>query len=127
MGRGVWYGWRHVCNLHRLHLALFAQSLLHEEKETIMTQADPRALAAHILVALAHTRGRATTLADLAGTVGVRRTEVRGLVSRLDREGHVDALRLRLTLSGLALAASLDGCKLPALRTLATASAARAA
>lgn len=82
-----------------------------------MTSIDPRALAAHVLVAIAHAHGRAVTLDELAEAVGVRKVDVRAIVSRLDREGHVDAMRLRLTLSGLALAASLDGCKLPALRT----------
>jgi transcription initiation factor IIE alpha subunit len=86
-------------------------------QETVMNSINPHALAAHVLVVLAHARGRAVTLDDLAEAVGVRKADVRAIVSRLDREGHVDALRLRLTLSGLALAASLDGCKLPALRT----------
>lgn len=73
-----------------------------------------KSLAAHVLVALAHARG--ASLEDLAEEIGVRRADVRAIVSRLHAEGYVDALRLKLTLPGLALAASLDGCKLPPLR-----------
>ncbi|HQY63951.1 MAG: Rrf2 family transcriptional regulator [Myxococcales bacterium] len=67
---------------------------------------DRHALAAHVLVALAGAAraGRTLTVADLAETVKVRRGDVRGIVSQLHAEGHVDALRMRLTLSGLALA-----------------------
>jgi transcription initiation factor IIE alpha subunit len=78
---------------------------------------DAHALAAHILVAIAHARGRrVTTTQDIAGALGVRREDVRSVLTRLHREGHVDATNLRLTLSGLAIAAALDGCKLPSLR-----------
>lgn len=79
-----------------------------------MTSFDSRSVAAHVLVALARAQsmGRAVRLDELADDVGVRRTDVRETVTRLHAEGHVDALRLRLTMSGLALAASLDGCKL---------------
>ena len=45
--------------------------------------------------------------------------EVRAMVTQLDREGFVDARRMRLTLAGLALAASLAGKRLPALRPAA--------
>ena len=38
------------------------------------------------------------------------------VVTRLHAEGHVDALRLRLTLSGFTLATSLASCKLRDLR-----------
>jgi DNA-binding MarR family transcriptional regulator len=74
------------------------------------------ALASHVLVALAHARGHLITVRDLAEALGVRREDVRAMVTQLHLEGHVDALSLRLTLSGLAIAASLDGCKLPSLR-----------
>lgn len=79
---------------------------------------DPRALAAHVLRALAasQAKGRTTDLARLAETVGVRRTDVRAVVSRLHAEGHVDALRLRLTMSGLAVVAALAPCKLAPVR-----------
>lgn len=79
---------------------------------------DAHALASHVLVALAHARGSLITTRDLADSLGVRREDVREMVSRLHREGHVNATNLRLTLSGLAIAASLDGCKLPSLRRL---------
>jgi hypothetical protein len=73
-----------------------------------------RSIAAHVLVTLAHaqSRGRAIRLDELATEIGVRRPDVRETVARLHREGHVDALRLRLTMTGLALAATLDGCKI---------------
>lgn len=70
------------------------------------TLLDSHALAAQVLVALARAaqKGRNVTAADLADTLEVRRADVRDVVSRLHREGHVDALRMRLSLSGLALA-----------------------
>jgi hypothetical protein len=82
--------------------------------ETSMTSFDARALAAHVIcsLAFAQERGRGVSLDELADEVGVRRDDVREVVRRLHVEGHVDALRLRLTMSGLALAAALDGCVL---------------
>jgi DNA-binding MarR family transcriptional regulator len=75
---------------------------------------DPKAIAARVLRHLAHAqaRGRLVRLDQLACDVGVRRGDVRQMVSRLDAEGHVDAQRMRLTLSGLALAASMRGQQL---------------
>jgi hypothetical protein len=75
---------------------------------------DTKAIAAHIVVMLAHAQelGRPVRLDELATEIGVRKAEVREVVTRLHAEGHVDALRLRLTMSGFALAASLAGCKL---------------
>lgn len=83
-----------------------------------MTSHFARTVAAHVLVALAdaQSRGRIVRLDELAEEVGVRKTDVRETVARLHAEGHVDALRLRLTLSGLALAATLDGCALKPVR-----------
>ena len=79
---------------------------------------DPKALAAHVIVALAEhqAKGRIAQLEVIADDIGVRRTDVRNVVSRLHAEGHVDARRLRLTFTGFALAAALDGCKLPEVR-----------
>lgn len=77
---------------------------------------DSKALAAHVLVALAHARGRLATTKDIADAIGVRREDVRDILTRLHREGFVDVSKMRLTFSGLALAATLDGCKLPSLR-----------
>ena len=78
---------------------------------------DSKALAAHVLVAVAHARGRRINTQDIADAIGVRREDVRDTLTRLHREGFVDVTRLRLTLGGLALAATLDGCKLPSLRS----------
>jgi Mn-dependent DtxR family transcriptional regulator len=63
---------------------------------------------------LAHAQelGRAVRLDELASEIGVRKSDVRDVVTRLHAEGHVDALRLRLTMTGLALATSLADCKL---------------
>jgi DNA-binding IclR family transcriptional regulator len=65
---------------------------------------DSRALAFHVLRAVARPRVRAVTLADVARAVGARRADVRRVVTRLHQEGYVDALRMRPTLAGLALA-----------------------
>lgn len=81
---------------------------------------DTKSVAAHIVVVLAHAQelGRSMRLDELASEIGVRKTDVRDIVTRLHAEGHVDALRLRLTLTGFALATSLAGCTLrePMLR-----------
>jgi Mn-dependent DtxR family transcriptional regulator len=83
-----------------------------------MTSFDARSVAAHVLLSLAdaQAKGRLARLDEVADDVGVRRTDVREVVRKLHAEGHVDALRLRLTMSGLAIAASLDGCLLRAPR-----------
>lgn len=79
-----------------------------------MTAFDPRPLAAHVLrhLARAQSLGRLVRLDELAGDLGVRREDVRDVVRRLHAEGHVDAQRMRLTMTGLALAASMKDCKL---------------
>ncbi len=83
-----------------------------------MTSDFSRSVAAHVLVTLAHAQsmGRTLRLDELAEEIGVRRADVRETVARLHREGHVDALRMRVTMTGLVLAATLDGCQLKALR-----------
>jgi DNA-binding IscR family transcriptional regulator len=75
---------------------------------------DLKAVAARILRHLAReqSRGRLVRLDELACEVGVRRGDVRQVVARLHVEGHVDAQRMRLTMSGLALAASMRNFKL---------------
>jgi transcription initiation factor IIE alpha subunit len=75
---------------------------------------DTRSIAAHVIVVLAHAQGlgRTVRLDELASEVGVRKADVRQVVTRLHAEGHADALRLRLTMTGLALATSLASCKL---------------
>jgi hypothetical protein len=82
--------------------------------EASMSSLDARAVAAHVICSLgrAQKASRAVALDDLAAEIGVRRGDVREIVIRLHLEGHVDAHRLRLTMSGLALAAALDGCLL---------------
>ncbi len=79
---------------------------------------DTKSIAAHVVVALADAQadGRVLRLDELASDIGVRKADVRHVVTRLHAEGHVDALRLRLTMSGLVLATSLAGSELPDLR-----------
>jgi hypothetical protein len=79
-----------------------------------MTSLDTKSLAAHVVVSLAHAQelGRVVRLDELASDIGVRKSDVRDVVTRLHAEGHVDALRLRLTMSGFAVATSLSQCKL---------------
>jgi len=80
-------------------------------------------LSADVLRALYASRDERITLDDLCGKVGIgenerpardgvrvratRREDVREIVRRLDEEGFVDALRMKLTLQGFTLAASL--------------------
>jgi hypothetical protein len=79
---------------------------------------DTRALAAHVLRALAsaQSRGRLVRTDELALSIGVRRDDVRYVITQLHAEGHVDAERMRLTMTGLALAASMRECKLAQVR-----------
>lgn len=77
-----------------------------------------RPVASHVLRELARAQllGRVVRLDELASAIGVRREDVRSVVTSLHAEGHVDAKRMRLTMTGLALAASMRQCKLPAVR-----------
>jgi len=79
-----------------------------------MTSLDTKSIAAHVVVILAHAQelGRVVRLDELASEIGVRKADVRDVVTRLHAEGHVDALRLRLTMTGFVLATSLADCKL---------------
>lgn len=74
-----------------------------------MAPLDTKSIAAHVFVTLLHAQSdrRTIGLEELASEVGVRKEDVRSIVSRLDAEGHVDGVRLRLTMSGLALASAL--------------------
>ena len=83
-----------------------------------MTSLDNKSIAAHVVVTLsaAQAQGRALRLDELASEIGVRKADVRNVVSCLHAEGHVDAMRLRLTMTGLAIAASLSSCKLTEAR-----------
>ena len=86
---------------------------------TSSTVLDLKAIAAHVLRALARAqlRGQLVRLDELAREVGVRKADVRLIVSTLHAEGHVDATRMKLTLTGLALAASMRDSRLRATRT----------
>ena len=66
------------------------------------TSFDTKSLAAHVIVTLseAQAEGRALRLDEVASEIGVRKADVRNVVTRLHAEGHVDALRLRLTMTG---------------------------
>ena len=85
-----------------------------------MNVLDHKAIAAHVLrhLAGAQARGRLVRLDELACAVGVRRGDVRKVVSSLDAEGHVDAKRLKITMTGLILAASMRDAKLRPVRKL---------
>ena len=88
-----------------------------------MNTFDTRAVAAHVIRHLAReqSRGRGVHLEELAEDLGIRRVDVRHAVTRLHQEGHVDAKRMKLTMTGLAIAASMKDCKLHAERAAATA------
>jgi DNA-binding IclR family transcriptional regulator len=80
-------------------------------------------LAAHVLqaLALAQSEGRSSSLATLTDELRVRRGDVRRTITLLHREGYVDALRMRLTLTGFALGRAYLGQTLPPLRRPKTA------
>jgi hypothetical protein len=88
-----------------------------------------QALSAHVLQALAEAQseGRRVTLDTLAGDLRVRRGDIRRTVTLLHRQGFVDALRMRLTLSGFALGRAFLGEALPPLRRAAEVHAAATA
>lgn len=73
-------------------------------------------LALRIVRAIAERQGKLTDLRDLAQELGVRRQDVRRVVTKLHIEGFVDALHMRLTMQGLALAGMLDGRRIKAMR-----------
>ncbi len=73
------------------------------------TSLDTKSIAAHVIVILSRAQadGRALRLDEVASEIGIRKADVRNVVTRLHAEGHVDAMRLRLTMTGLAIATSL--------------------
>ncbi len=75
-------------------------------------------LSIHVLCAMTtHQRkGSRCTLDDLVAELGVRRPDVRSVVSALHREGYVDLQRMSLTLAGFAIGTSLRGQPLTATR-----------
>ncbi len=78
------------------------------------TLLDTKAIAGHVLRHLAkeQSRGRLVRLDELASAIRVRHEDVRDVVSKLHAEGHVDAQRMKLTMSGFAVAAAMRECKL---------------
>ena len=90
-------------------------------------------LSADVLRSLYAMRDARVTLDDLCDALGandvpsrdgvraraVRREDVREIVRKLDEEGFVDAMRMRLTLQGFALAASLTTRRLVPLHLVA--------
>ena len=82
----------------------------------------------HLLraIAKAAARGRATDLEALATDIGVRKVDCRAALSTLHRQGYVDVLRMRPTLTGFALGASIRNATLDPVRG-ATVAATRAA
>jgi len=87
-----------------------------------------RTVSTYVLCALAQgqTDGRASNLATLTDELQIRKTDVRGAITALHREGYLDALRMRLTLRGFAVGRALIGEPLPELRPAQRAEAAAA-
>ncbi len=87
------------------------------------------ALTLHLVRALSRAQheGRRVDLETLTVELGVRRGDVRGLVTALDREGYMHASRMRLTLQGFVLGRALEGMALPPIRRAAPARRAIAA
>lgn len=79
---------------------------------------DHKTLAAYILQALtlAQTEGRSENLETLVERLRVRRKDIRATLTILHRQGLVDVLRMRLSLSGFAIGTALLGEALPELR-----------
>ncbi len=77
-----------------------------------------KTVAAYVLQALARAQieGRTMNLEDLIDEIKVRRRDIRTVMTKLHQQGFVDVLRMRLTLSGFAIGASLLDQQLPALR-----------
>lgn len=77
-----------------------------------------RTLSMYILQALARAQmeGRRMNLLTLRDELSVRRTDIRAAVSRLHREGMLDALTMRLSFQGFAIGQALSTATLPPLR-----------
>ncbi len=76
------------------------------------------AVALHLLRALVQSGedGRATHLEELSEAIGVRKADCRRALSTLHRQGYVDVLRMRPTLSGFAVGAALREAPMRELR-----------
>lgn len=83
-----------------------------------MNNSNRQVVAAHVLrhLARAQSRGRLVRLDQLACDIGVRREDIRDVVTSLHAEGHVDAKRMKLTFTGLSIAAAMRECKLRDVR-----------
>lgn len=86
-------------------------------------------LAGHLLKTLAQAqqRGRQMTLEELVEEVKARRVDVRTTMTMLHREGYVDAVKMRLTMTGFLLGAALEDKELRPLRAAVAAAEVRAA
>jgi DNA-binding IclR family transcriptional regulator len=86
-------------------------------------------LAPHVIRALfeLQTDGAVVTLQTLTEALRVRRGDIRRVITALHREGYVDALRMRLTLRGLALGAAFRSSALRPLRRVSRAASVQAA
>jgi hypothetical protein len=89
---------------------------------------DHKTLAAYILQALtlAQSEGRSENLETLVEKLRVRRKDIRSTLTMLHRQGLLDVLRMRLTLTGFAIGTALRGQELPALRVTPRAASAAA-
>ena len=85
-----------------------------------MNVLDRKAIAAHVLrhLAAAQARGRLVRLDELACEIGVRRADLREIVSSLDAEGHVDATRCSPSASSTSPTGSMHEAKLRPVRNI---------
>jgi hypothetical protein len=85
-----------------------------------MSNSHRKVVAAHVLrhLARAQSRGRLVRLDELACDIGVRHEDVRDVVTSLHAEGHVDAKRMKLTFTGLAIASTMRECRLRDVRPM---------
>jgi DNA-binding IclR family transcriptional regulator len=72
-------------------------------------------------LSVAQADGRRVGLEELAAELGLRRAELRSMLSALHRQGLVDVLRMRPTLSGFAMGRSLECLAIAPLRRRARA------
>ena len=75
-------------------------------------------LAIHVVkrLTIAQTEGHLLSLQDLADELGVRKTDVRDIISVLHAQGYVDALRMRPTLAGFAIGSATSDAELAPIR-----------
>ncbi len=84
-------------------MAFIVQMSAAEDAMTISISRKTIAAAVLRTLAAAQRTGEKLTLDTLTARLDLRRSDVRTSLSALHREGHVDALRMRLTLTGYAL------------------------